>query len=99
MPELPEVETIVRDLRSLLCGREIVTVGRGRRRLRFAWKLAWNARVAGGRVMSISRRGKWLLFALDDGGQLLGHLGMTGHMCVVPAGDRREQHTHLIFKF
>jgi formamidopyrimidine-DNA glycosylase len=97
MPELPEVETVVRDLRPLLCGRRIVAVSVGRKALRFKWQRAWTPLVVGCCIESVSRRGKWLLFGLDDGSFLLGHLGMTGQMRVVPKIEREESHTHLIF--
>src|SRR5947209_6538148 len=45
MPELPEVETVVRDLRPLLVGRRIASVRAGRKRLRRAWSKQWAARV------------------------------------------------------
>src|SRR5262245_30731811 len=41
MPELPEVETVVRDLRPVLCGRTIFAVRVGRKRLRQSWRNSW----------------------------------------------------------
>ena len=97
MPELPEVETIARDLRPLLYGRTIVAVESGRKRLRIVWKRAWDAQVTGRRLDSVRRRGKWLIFGLDDGSALLGHLGMTGQMTITAANQPKEPHTHLVF--
>jgi formamidopyrimidine-DNA glycosylase len=97
MPELPEVETVVRDLRPLLCGRRIVAVSAGRKALRFKWQRAWAPLVVGRRIESIERRGKWLVFHLHGDSLLLGHLGMTGQMRVVAKADAKEPHTHLVF--
>lgn len=97
MPELPEVETVARELRPLLCGRPIAAITVGPKALRFAWRRKWNPLVVGHTIEAVRRLGKWLLFDLDDGSILLGHLGMTGQMCVVPRGEPVEPHTHLRF--
>ncbi|HEV3437740.1 MAG TPA: bifunctional DNA-formamidopyrimidine glycosylase/DNA-(apurinic or apyrimidinic site) lyase [Gemmata sp.] len=64
MPELPEVETVVRDLRPLLAGRIIRGVRQSKRKLRRPWKSDWNARVIGTRIEAIRRRGKWIVVEL-----------------------------------
>ncbi len=65
MPELPEVETIVRDLRPLLAGRTVVGVRQSKKKLRRPWKPAWNADVTGLRFEGLRRRGKWILIDLQ----------------------------------
>jgi formamidopyrimidine-DNA glycosylase len=64
MPELPEVETVVRDLRPLLAGRTITGVRQSKQKLRRPWKPAWNADVTGMRFEWLRRRGKWILLDL-----------------------------------
>jgi formamidopyrimidine-DNA glycosylase len=96
MPELPEVETVVRDLRPRLIGRVIRSVRAGRKALRRRWSAAWGARLAGRRIESLGRRGKWIIVSLDGGVHLLIHLGMTGQLRVWPAQQPRQTHTHLI---
>lgn len=54
-------------------------------------------RVNGRSVQTISRRGKYLLFHLDDGQLLIIHLRMSGRLTVVPAGTPTDKHTHTIF--
>lgn len=81
MPELPEVETIRRQLEALVCGSVLVE----------AWahpsaKFASAADAVPAAVESVRRRGKYLLFGLDDGRELVAHLGMTGGFSVVEAG-------------
>jgi formamidopyrimidine-DNA glycosylase len=98
VPELPEVETVVRDLRSCLSGRRLADVRQASRQaLRKRWRPAWNAAVAGQRVENLTRRGKWILAALEDQAVLVFHLGMTGQLTVVPAETPFADHTHLIF--
>jgi formamidopyrimidine-DNA glycosylase len=96
VPELPEVETVVRDLRGLLVGRRLGAVRVGRKRLRCRWSPAWTPLLLHRTVAGIERRGKWIMIDLD-GPWLLVHLGMTGQFRVMAAGARREPHTHIVF--
>lgn len=82
MPELPEVETVRRGLEPLVVGRRIVE----------AWghpsaKFADAALAAGPRIEAVRRRGKYLVGDLDDGRQLIVHLGMTGQLRLRPDGE------------
>ena len=96
MPELPEVETVVRDLRPRLVGKRLASLRVGMKSLRQAWSRRWNKQLVGRSVRAVERRGKWIL--LDLGGPwLLVHLGMTGQFLVAPADVPRQNHTHLIF--
>lgn len=97
MPELPEVETVARDLRPLLVGRTLVGLRRSRKALRRSWSRAWEAKLVGRRVEAVDRRGKWLLVGLDSGALLIVHLGMTGRFTVVAPGVPAEDHTHVVF--
>jgi formamidopyrimidine-DNA glycosylase len=98
VPELPEVETVVRDLRSCLSGRRLTIVRQASRQaLRKRWRPAWNPAIAGQRVESLMRRGKWILVTLENQAVLVFHLGMTGQLTVVPAATPLADHTHLIF--
>lgn len=72
MPELPEVEILSRQLRARLAGRVISRVEVRDRTLRLPGNLA------GQRIVAVSRRGKNIIVALDDGRHLLVHLRMTG---------------------
>ncbi|HWG45124.1 MAG TPA: bifunctional DNA-formamidopyrimidine glycosylase/DNA-(apurinic or apyrimidinic site) lyase [Gemmataceae bacterium] len=98
MPELPEVETVVRDLRPLLVGHHLTAVKQASRQaLRTRWRPAWNAEIAGQRVGSVERRGKWILIGLEAEKTLVVHLGMTGQLTVTPSTQPVATHTHLIF--
>jgi formamidopyrimidine-DNA glycosylase len=97
MPELPEVETVVRELRPHLVGRRIAQVKVGRRPLRRRWRAQWGPELVGKHVKEIRRRGKWILLCLDQDCHLIVHLGMTGQLTVVPAQTPVNNHTHLVF--
>src|SRR5262249_60167198 len=64
MPELPEVETVVRDLRPLVVGRTVRAVRHGKRKLRKPWNPDWNPLLVGLRIEAIRRRGKWIVIEL-----------------------------------
>lgn len=83
MPELPEVETIRRDLTPLLCGRAVtrVAIHPGSERLAVTHSPRELEReLAGRRVEAIGRHGKYLLLHLDDGRTWVVHLRMTGSL-------------------
>lgn len=96
MPELPEVETVRRGLAPVLIEKTIARVVVRRPDLRFALPHAFADRLAGRRVRALTRRGKFLLAALDDGGTWLTHLGMSG--CFRLGGDERalDRHDHVV---
>jgi formamidopyrimidine-DNA glycosylase len=97
VPELPEVETVVRDLRPHLTGRRITSIESGRKALRKPWKKCWNAELLDHTIGAVGRRGKWIVCDLDGGRRLVFHLGMSGQLKIVAADAERESHTHLIF--
>jgi formamidopyrimidine-DNA glycosylase len=83
MPELPEVETIRRDLTPLLCGRIVarVAIHPGSERLAVTHSpRELEGELAGRRVEEIGRHGKYLLLHLDDGRTWVIHLRMTGSL-------------------
>jgi len=97
VPELPEVETVVRDLRPALTGRTLRSLRRGRKKLRRPWNTGWDAQLAGARIEAVRRRGKWIVLDLDAGRHLVVHLGMTGQFTVADADSPGQDHTHLVF--
>jgi formamidopyrimidine-DNA glycosylase len=96
MPELPEVETVVRDLRPLLVGRQLLNLELGVA-LRRPWDEEWTPHVIGRTVEAIQRRGKWIILELNSTGRILVHLGMTGQFTVVEASQPRPDHLHVVF--
>ena len=88
MPELPEVETIVRQLRPRLTGRTVQRAEvRWRRTVSRPSARQFCDGLAGRRIEAVRRRGKFFVFDLDDGRALVGHLRMTGRLFVGRAPD------------
>ena len=98
MPELPEVENTVRDLKPLLVGRRFERVDvRWPRLLSGMLTDEFEARLLGRQIVNADRRGKHLLFALDDGQTLMVHLRMTGQLRVVAPDAPPSAYDHLVF--
>ncbi len=98
MPELPEVETMVRDLASRVAGSTIVSVEAD-----FPGIVVWPAfdqfvqRVAGQMVSGVERRGKFAIFPLASGDALIVHRGMTGNLLLRTPESPLESHVRLMF--
>ena len=93
MPELPEVETVVRSVAAHLAGRKILSARFTSRFVTPGNRSELARKLAGRRVESVQRRGKFIVVALDRG-TLTVHLGMTGKLLVEGEAD---QHTHGVF--
>ncbi len=100
MPELPEVEVVRLGLAPRLVGRRIIRIAAGEKSLRrqspLPELLKW---LQGRRLADLSRRGKYLVFALEGGVTLLVHLGMTGHLLLGSESKPLPElkHVHLVF--
>lgn len=97
MPELPEVETVVRGLRGPLVGRTFTAVT-------VLWPNAIKTpipelqqRLPGQRIEAITRRAKYLQFHLSGGDTLFIHLKMSGDLLVEPETEPRHPHVRTIF--
>lgn len=97
MPELPEVETIVRRLRNPLIGRTFCDVYVGWERMAGASSIELRERLPGQRVEAIARRGKYLVFQLLSGDSLVIHLKMTGDLRVAPVSEAYHKHDRVVF--
>ena len=96
MPELPEVETVCRGLAAHLVGRRLVRVEVRRHDLRQPVPPDFAARLTGRKVLRIERRAKYMLWYLDDASVVIGHLGMSGRLCVAAApGSAAATHDHI----
>jgi len=101
MPELPEVETIARDLNAAgLVGKTLTCA-----------RVYWGRTVAEPsvpefcrliekkQIAAVGRRGKFLVIDFAGGGHLLMHLRMSGRLHLVPAGIERLPHEHVVLAF
>lgn len=99
MPELPEVETVVRALKPQVLGRRIIAV-------RLNWPRhvdrpdlpEFRARISGLQILDVYRRAKFIVLTLDQGENLIIHLRMSGHLAVVDPSISADKHTHTVFK-
>ena len=99
MPELPEVETVARDLRPRLVGAKIVGArSTWARTLRTHAADAFAEAVAGRQVQAVGRRAKQLVIDLSGGAALTIHLKMTGQLFVVPAATPEDPYIRLVLE-
>lgn len=99
MPELPEVETVRRDLEQLVLGQRVTSVEATNARLlrRHADPEEFIARLTGRRITGVGRWGKYLLVDLDRGAAtLIVHLGMSGQLLWASPAEPRVKHTHVV---
>jgi formamidopyrimidine-DNA glycosylase len=108
MPELPEVETVVRGLRRSILGRTILSVRLGKTDF-IDDPVALEMHLPGRRIEAIERFGKFMLLRLSGAARgdrvvehvdpapasLLVHLGMTGQLAPSPAAQPYGKHTHV----
>ena len=91
MPELPEVETVMRGLAKVLDGQRIVAASIARPDMRWPFPDGLVTRLTGARVLGFRRRAKYMLMRLDGGDSVLIHLGMSGRMVARRAQDRPNE--------
>ncbi|HTV11516.1 MAG TPA: bifunctional DNA-formamidopyrimidine glycosylase/DNA-(apurinic or apyrimidinic site) lyase [Acidimicrobiales bacterium] len=99
MPELPEVETLRKDLEKLYVGHVLKSLSvTGRRTVRRHRPERLSA-VQGRKLVAVNRQGKHLLFEWDDGQVLVAHLRMSGQLLAAKRGAPKLPHTHAVFSF
>jgi formamidopyrimidine-DNA glycosylase len=96
MPELPEVETTVAGLRSVLQGSVLTRVEPRRADLRFPIPVDLRQRMTGATITGLSRRAKYGLIETDRGDMMIFHLGMSGRWRIDPA--EIGTHDHLLLE-
>jgi formamidopyrimidine-DNA glycosylase len=93
MPELPEVEVTRRGVAPHIDGRIVDRVLTRRDGLRWPFPPGLSELLAGRRILHTGRRGKYLLIAFDHG-TLIIHLGMSGHLRMLPLDTEVKKHDH-----
>ena len=102
LPELPEVETIVRGLQAVLPGRRVVELRAGKVNMMEDPEKLGDS-IPGSQLVAVRRHGKFLQLELQPLAKearrlhLLIHLGMTGQLTVTAANEAIPPHTHAFF--
>jgi formamidopyrimidine-DNA glycosylase len=99
MPELPEVETVMRGLQTRLEGQRIARAVINRPDLRWPFPQGLVERLTGAVVLSFRRRAKYILMRLSSGDSVLIHLGMSGRIVLTPGTPNTDTaHEHLVLE-
>jgi formamidopyrimidine-DNA glycosylase len=98
MPELPEVETVCRGIIPHVSGKTIQELILRAPKLRLPLDPQLCRTLPGQTVRRISRRAKYLVLDIDQGGLLI-HLGMSGVLRILPAGATENKHDHVDMVF
>ncbi|NNG23943.1 bifunctional DNA-formamidopyrimidine glycosylase/DNA-(apurinic or apyrimidinic site) lyase [Telluria aromaticivorans] len=93
MPELPEVEVTRRGVAPHIEGRVVDAVVMRREGLRWPFPPGLSGLLVGQRITHTGRRGKYLLVHFEHGALII-HLGMSGHLRVLPPGVEPRKHDH-----
>ncbi len=96
MPELPEVETIKRSLEAPLIGKKFLEVKIYQKKLRWQVPANLNEKLRGQTIISLNRRGKYLLIELKTGFVIV-HLGMSGRLYLADSNSIATRHDHVDF--
>ncbi|BCA96722.1 formamidopyrimidine-DNA glycosylase [Legionella antarctica] len=94
MPELPEVETTKQGIKNHLEGQKIINVTVRNSKLRLPVPCNMDELCSGKKITAISRRAKYILLHLTQG-YILIHLGMSGHLRIVPGNTKPTKHDHI----
>ena len=98
MPELPEVEHVVRALRPVVVGRRILAAELKLKRIApDISRPAFDRGLRNMRITAVGRRGKYILFELESGRMLATHLRMTGKFLALSVDDKLPPYAHVVF--
>ena len=112
MPELPEVEVVKKSLKKTIYDLKIKNIEIPNKFLRYKINEKLMKKMIGSKVISVSRRSKYILIKLNNKFTIMVHLGMTGKIIITSADnkkyktsfyykliDSKPKHDHLILKF
>lgn len=99
MPELPEVETIVRDLNSALKGQIVKNAGFLNTYIKESGDTPSESSLCGLRLITIERRGKNIIFRFENDLSMVVHLKMTGRLLLGKLSPKENKHLHFRIEF
>jgi formamidopyrimidine-DNA glycosylase len=97
MPELPEVETVCNALEKALLGNAFIDIRTYTPMLRYPLDLQGNTLLLNHEIISVRRRGRYVIIELNNLHVLILHLGMTGKLRVTNDCENRGKHEHVLF--
>src|SRR6185369_9272877 len=98
MPELPEVEHVVRALSPVVTGRRILAAELNLKRIAPGIsRRSFNVQLQNARITAVGRRGKYILFHLESGHVLTTHLRMTGKFVSLTTDESLPPYAHVVF--
>ena len=98
MPELPEVEHVVRALRPVVTGRRILAAELNLKRIApDVSRAAFGRKLRNALITGVGRRGKYILFELESGRMLATHLRMTGKFVSLTTDESLPPYAHVVF--
>lgn len=100
MPELPEVETVIRGLTPVFEGKTLVGAKAFRKDIRFPIPENLEQALVGKKIRSVKRRAKYILIEIEDGPIIILHLGMSGRIFISPTPPHPPliKHDHIVFE-
>lgn len=98
MPELPEVETVVRGLKQSLIGQVIKNLSLSGKKFRYPYPSNFSEQIIGTKIINIKRRAKYILIELENLKTIIIHLGMSGKV-LVGESLNNAKHDHADFEF
>ena len=97
MPELPEVETVLRALKPNLENDQFININTYVPKLRTVLDLEDRSELLNQKIISLSRRAKYIILQFENGFGLILHLGMTGSWRLESSSIQRQKHDHVEF--
>ena len=100
MPELPEVETTIRYLKSKVKGKKIISIKKSQKKLRKNLNFKDLEQISLKKIISVKRFAKYIIIGLDNDNYLIIHLGMSGRLkFYLNKNYKKEKHDHVILQF
>jgi len=99
MPELPEVEVVVRGLKKNILNLKVLEFKVINKRLRFLVQQSMESKFKNRSIKHILRRGKYGIILFDGMDHIIFHLGMTGKFRLLKDSEDMYKHDHILIKF
>jgi len=100
MPELPEVETTIRYLKSKVKGKKIISINRSQKKLRKNLNFKDLEQISQKKIISVERFAKYIIIGLENDNYVIIHLGMSGRLkFYLNENYKKEKHDHVVLQF